>query len=108
MNKKVIIDKYNGYKAVNGEIEPNVAYVKARFFGSGEVEDGTIVLDVDKYDVDAADNGDKWVVPFIEDSKVLWYCYEGIDELTELADEKCSEDTGADFIIEDVIGFDKL
>jgi hypothetical protein len=108
MGKNLIVDKYNAYRAENDGLEPNVAYVMIRPIYSDKPEKTTIVLDVSNLDMDAAEIGGKRVVPFIDDVDVYWYCNEGILELLQLADENCLKETGADFVIEDLIEFDTL
>ena len=84
--KKEIQKEYDWYNL--GHHKPNVAYVKCLWYGDEEPEDviQTIALDEEWYDELEAENGDDYVVPYIKDEDVLYYC-SGIDSLLDLVVE---------------------
>jgi len=102
--KKEIESEFAWYTMDNGH-EPNVAYVKCQWFGDDEPEDlvQTIALDKTWYDELSAENGDDYVVPYIKDEEVLYYC-SSIDSLTDLL-----VDNGvSDFKVVEFVGFEYL
>lgn len=102
--KKEIQKEYDWYK-LEYHHKPNVAYVKCLWYGDEEPEDviQTIVLDEEWYDELEAENGDDYVLPYIKDEDVLYYC-SGIDDLIHLVDDG----SAADFRVVEFIGFERL
>ena len=102
--KKEIQKEYDWYNLDHHQ-KPNVAYVKCLWYNDEEPEDviQTIALDEEWYNSLEAENGGDYVVPYINDEDVLYYC-SGINDLLHLVDDE----PAADFRVVEFIGFERL
>ena len=73
--KKEIQKEYDWYNLDHHQ-KPNVAYVKCLWYDDEEPEDviQTIALDEEWYNSLEVENGGDYVVPYINDEDVLYYC----------------------------------
>ena len=102
--KDEIQKEYDWYNLEHNH-KPNVAYVKCLWYGDEEPENviQTIAIDGEWYNGLEAENGSDYVVSYIKDEDVLYYC-SGIDDLLHLVDDESS----ADFRVVEFIGFERL